>query len=116
MTKYKEYFMKMISENKEIFDSFAKLHLDYSLNQDGLQEKYNVEGEKIMEIVHEYEDRLCKNTENGIYNKFSGGLSEKFQGLVRAHFPLIDHVGLIIEKSEMNDSTELFSLKRIDLT
>src|SRR3989344_5282975 len=65
--------------------------------------------ENIMEIVHEYEDRLCKNTENGIYNKFSGGLSEKFQGLVRAHFPLIDHVGLIIEKSEMNDSTEHFS-------
>src|SRR3989344_610048 len=106
MTKYKEYFDKMLKENKEAFDSFAKLHLDYSLDEDGLQDKFNTEGEKILTIVSEYENRLCKNTENGIYNKFSGGLAEKFQALVKSHFPLIDHIGLIVEKPPVSEKPD----------
>ena len=96
MTKYKEYFQKMLNENKEVFDAFAKLHFEYSMDEDGLQTKFNEEGEKVLEIIREYEDRLCRNTERGAYNKFSGGLAEKFQELVRAHFPLVDHIGLIV--------------------
>lgn len=114
----------MLDENKELFDSFAKLHLDYSMDQDGLQDKFNTEGEKIMEIIRNYENRLCSNTERGMYNKFSGGLSEKFQEIVRAHFPLIDHVGLIVERPQTPSvepalatasSEPEFFLKKIDL-
>jgi hypothetical protein len=104
--KYKEYFQKMLDENKEAFDAFAKLHMDYSLDQATLQEKFNMEGEKIMEIVREYENKLCSGTERGMYNHYSAGLADKFQSEVRAHFPLIDNVGLIVQK---------FNLKKISI-
>ena len=114
MTRYKEYFQKMLDENKELFDGFAKLHMDYGLNPEGLQERFNDEGAKVLEIVREYENRLCANTERGMYNKFSGGLAEKFQNEVKMHFPMIDHVGLIVEKSAASIEPQ-FVIKRINL-
>ena len=108
MTKYKEYVLKMLEENKEVFDDFRKIHDAYSLNPDSLQEKFNKEGKKILEITHEYENRLCANTERGMYNKFSQGLAEKFQNEVRKFFPKIDYIGLI--------TTQEFVLKKINLS
>jgi len=107
MVKYKQYVQKMLDENKKVFDAFQKLHNRYELNPDELQDKFNEKGEKILEIVREYESRLCRNTERGMYNKFSTGLAEKFQKEVKRHFPMIDHIGLIVTK---------FSIKKIDLS
>ncbi len=106
MTRYKEYLLKMINENKELFDKFKILHDDYSLNPDKMQDAFNNEGEKILEIVRDYENRLCANQERGMYNKFSANLAEKFQKEVKKVFPLIDHVGL---------KAITFSIKRIRL-
>ena len=107
MTKYREYFIKMLEDHKSLFEEFKILHDRYGLEGNALQEKFNVEGKKILEIVHEYENRLCANTERGMYNKFSGGLSEKFQAEVRKYLPLIDHVGLIVEPE--------FAIRKINL-
>lgn len=114
--KYKEYFKKMTDDHKELFESFKKLHDEYGLNENGLQEKFNKEGEKIMDIVREYENRLCSNTERGMYNKFSTNLAEKFQNEVRKHFPLIDHIGLKITSTRVKKDIEnVFTLKKINL-
>ena len=107
MTKYKEYFDKMVSENKEAFSVFTQIHFEYSIDQDANQEKFNREGEKIQKIIHEYEDRLCKNSEGAGFGKYTTNLAEKFQAEVRSHFPLIDHIGIIVNK---------FSLKKIKLS
>jgi sugar-specific transcriptional regulator TrmB len=112
MTKYKEYMQKMLHENREIFDEFKKIHDNYALNSNGLQEEFNKQGEKILEVVREYENRLCSNTERGMYNKFSTGLAQKFQDEVRKEFPMIDHVGLKIQA----DSKPSFFIKKIKLT
>lgn len=112
MAKYKEYFQKMLEDESEAFEEFKKLHHEYAQNQDVLQEKFNEEGEKILSIIREYENRLCSNTERGKYNKFSANLAEKFQNEVRKHFPLIDHVGLIVEKGKPAPE---FSIKKINL-
>lgn len=106
MTKYKEYFDRMVSENKEAFDKFAKLHVDYGMNQEKYQEEFNREGEKIVAIAHEWEDKLCSQSEKAGFGSYTGNLAEKFQEEVRSHFPLIDHVGIVVNK---------FSLKRIKL-
>jgi len=111
MTKYKEYFQRMINENKDLFESFKQLHDAYAMNQESWQEKFNAEGAKISEVIREYENRLCANTERGMYNHYSAGLAQKFQDEVRAHFPMIDHIGLKIEKT--NDRS--FVIKRIKL-
>lgn len=112
MTKYQEYYNKMISENSSTFDKFKEMHQNYTLDQNKWQNKFNEEGKRIVEIIRDYENRLCSNTERGMYNKFSGGLSEKFWGVIRSEFPLIDNIGLIVE----NPSRPLsFNIKKISL-
>lgn len=111
MVKYKEYVQKMLDENRKLFDEFKVLHDKYALSSNGLQGEFNEKGEKILELVREYENRLCTNTERGMYNKFSAGLAQKFQDEVRKLFPMIDHIGLKVD--EHNKSS--FFLKRIKL-
>ena len=96
----------MIETNREAFDKFRKIHALYGLDQDKWQEKFNQEGEKIVKLVKEWEDRLCQQSEKAGYSNYTGGLAEKFQAEIKKEFPLIDHVGLIIKR---------FTIKKISL-
>lgn len=107
MTKYKEYVNKMLDTNKEVFDSFKKLHDNYALDEEKYQEEFNKEGEKILLITHEWENKLCMQSEKAGYGGYTGGLAEKFQAEVKKEFPLIDHVGIVVNK---------FFVKRINLS
>lgn len=98
MTKYREYFERMITNEKEKFDSFTKLHMQYSLDQDTLQAKFNEEGTKIVTIIREWENKLCSTSDKAGYGGYTSNLSEKFWGEVRKSFPLIDYVGVIVKK------------------
>ena len=115
MTKYKEYYDKMVNENKSAFDKFAKIHVDYGMDEDANQEQFNAEGEKILKIIHEWEDRLCKQSEKAGFGSYTGGLSEKFQAEVKSHFPLIDHIGIIVSNAKAANINK-FSLKKIKLS
>jgi hypothetical protein len=116
MTKYKKYFEKMLEDNKVLFEDFKKLHDEYALKPDSLQETLNKEGEKVLEVIREYERRLCANQERGMYNKFSTNLAEKFQNEVRGHFPMVDHIGLVTQKPQEKPSFEPeFAIKKINL-
>lgn len=105
-TKYKEYYDKMVEENKDLFDKFIKSHFEYSIDQNENQEKFNEIGAKVLDVIHEWENRLCKTSEGAGYSNYTGGLAEKFQGEIRSHFPLIDHVGIVVNK---------FTIKKIKL-
>jgi hypothetical protein len=107
MTKYKEYFNRMVEENKEAFDRFTQIHFEYSTDEDEYQEKFNKEGEEILKIIHEWEDKLCSHSEKAGFGTYTGNLAEKYQEEVRSHFPLIDHIGIIVKPT--------FSLKKIKL-
>jgi len=100
----------MVSENKDAFDAFISAHFEYSTNQDKYQEQFNSEGEKILKIIHEWEDRLCKHSEGAGFGKYTSNLAEKFQTEVKSHFPLIDHIGIIVTK---HAAPEKFTLKKI---
>jgi hypothetical protein len=108
MTKYKEYFDKMVSENKDAFDKFTSAHFEYSIDQDKNQEAFNKVGEDILKIIHEWEDRLCKHSEGAGFGKYTSNLSEKFQAEIKSHFPLIDHIGIVVSKPKAS-----FNLKKI---
>ena len=108
-TKFKEYYDRMIAENKDAFSKFTQVHFEYSTNEEKFQEQFNAEGEKIMNIIHEWENKLCSQSEKAGYGSYTGGLAEKFQEEIRRHFPLIDHVGIIVKKSPS------FKLKKIKL-
>jgi hypothetical protein len=114
MTKYREYFEKMMEVNKKLFEKFGQIHQNYTLNQDKFQEEFNKEGEKVLAVIHEWENKLCSQSEKGGYGVFTGNLTEKFQAEVKKEFPLIDHVGIIVSKTPSIKSG--FSLKKINLT
>jgi len=101
MTKYKEYFDRMVQENKDAFDEFTKLHVDYGMDQEKHQQKFNADGAKILAIVHEWEDRLCRQSEKAGFGNYTTNLAEKFQEEVKKHFPLIDHIGIVTKKFEI---------------
>lgn len=106
MTKYKEYYDKMVSENKDLFNEFTRAHFEYSIDQNKNQEEFNRIGAKIQEVMHEWENRLCKTSEGAGFGSYTTNLAEKFQSEIRSHFPLIDHVGIVVNK---------FSIKKIKL-
>jgi hypothetical protein len=109
MTKYKQYVEKMFEDNREVFEKFTKTHSLYANEPEKWQKQFNTEGEIILDLIREYENRLCANTERGMYNKFSTQLSEKFRNEVRKIYPMIDHIGIII------DTKSDFYLKKIDV-
>ena len=114
-TKYKEYVDRMLVQNKDVFDAFKKLHDEYEQDQDKLQDKFNKEGVIVTNLVREWENKLCRQSEKGGYSAFTPKLAEKFQLEVKKHFPLIDHVGIQVSYAPQAKD-EPFLLKRIDLT
>jgi len=94
MVRYKEYIKKMLEENEKLFDEFRIVHTNYSQNQEKYQAEFNDIGEKVLVVIKEYENRVCANTERGLYNRYSGNLAEKFQNEIREIFPMIDFIGL----------------------
>lgn len=116
-TKFKEYFDMMVADNKQLFEDFKDLSARYMMDDESNQEELNENGPEIVNIVREYEERLCKNTERGKYSNFSGGLAEKFQDMVRKNFPAIDYVGIKIKtnSNHLDQDPADFSLKRIQL-
>jgi hypothetical protein len=106
MTKYKEYFDRMVKENKSAFDKFTTAHFEYSTDENKFQESFNSEGEKILKIIQEWEDKLCSQSEKAGFGSYTGNLAEKFREEVRHHFPLIDHIGIISRRST-------FTLKKL---
>lgn len=95
MRQYQIIYQQMIDENKDLFDSFWKIHDLYSIDPKTHQKAFNEIGKHIQEVIHVYERRLCGKTENGVYSKFSSNLSEKFRTLVRTDFPKIDFIGIL---------------------
>lgn len=115
MTKYKEYFERMLTTEKEKFDVFTKLHMQYSLDQDGQQAQFNTEGTKIVEVIREWENKLCSSSDKAGYGGYTSNLSEKFWGEVRKSFPLIDYVGVIVKpKTEFKIKSGEFTIQRIN--
>lgn len=117
MTKYREYFERMVTSEKIKFDAFTKLHMQFSLDQDKLQEEFNKEGAKIMEIIREWENKLCSTSDKAGYGGYTSNLSEKFWSEIRKSYPLIDYVGVIVKSQPKADRPldEKFRITKINL-
>lgn len=94
MTKYQKIYQEMISKYKQEFESFKTLHDNFVSNPNAYREQFNLEGEKILEIIREHESLLTKHSDNSGYGKFSSNLSEKFWNEVKKVYPKIDFIGV----------------------
>jgi len=94
MTKYREAVQTMLEENKELFDEFRAIHDAYVVNPAINQAKYNSIGSTVMDVVRDYERKLCAKMGGGMYSKFSANLSEKFMEEIQKIFPKIMFIGV----------------------
>ena len=116
MTKYQKYFNQMLEDNKKLFKDFESVHNHYVLEPQKYQEEFNQVGQPVVEVIKEYENRLCGHSEKGIYGKFSSSLAEKFWDLIRRKYPKIDFVGIKVIRPANNKHQEtFFEIKKIKL-
>lgn len=99
MTKYQEYFQKMLEENKELFEKFAPVHDGFVADATKWQGEFNKMGSEVIDVIRDYESRLCNQSEASQYGKFSSKLSDKFWDLVRKKLLQFDYVGVKISKA-----------------
>jgi hypothetical protein len=95
--KYKKYFNDMFLQNRDLFMQFKILNDDFAKDKKKHAEKFNQVGKQVLEIIHEWEQRLCGHMEKGEYSVYSANLSEKYWSEVRSYFPYVDFVGVKIK-------------------
>ncbi len=91
-----QLFEEMVSKHEKEFDTFQELHDKYEKDPKKWQAEFNKEGEKIMEIVRTYEDRLCGKMENTQNSTYSANLSEKFRSEIKRYLPKLDMIGVTL--------------------
>jgi len=94
MTKYKQYFKEMWEENSEIVAGFQDIHDKYQVDRKTWSQRFHQEGQVVIEIIRDYERRLCSGMEKGKNSVYSARLAEKFWAEVKLHLPLIERVGV----------------------
>ena len=98
-TKYLETFKEMVSKYEKEFDTFQELHDKYEADPKRWQAEFNKEGAKIMDIVRDYENKLCGRMENTMNATYSANLAEKFRGEIKRYLPKLDMIGVVINFS-----------------
>jgi hypothetical protein len=96
MRQYQKFFQEMIEENKELFDNFTSVHDAYVLNPELNQVRFNQIGSEVVDVIREYERKLCGNMNSGAYGAFSQNLSQKFWDEIRKVYKKIDFVGATV--------------------
>lgn len=96
MIKFQAYYKTMCSENAALFAEFQFIHDLYKENRKANQVVFNEKGALVRRVVEDWDRKLCGRMERGANASYSTRLSEKFWGLVKTRFPLIDFVGATI--------------------
>ena len=78
------------------FDAFQEIHNQYMRDPRKWQNEFNHEGAKLMEIIREYENRLCGRMENTANATYSANLAEKFRNEIKKYLPKLDMIGVTI--------------------
>lgn len=94
MTKYQDYYNRMVAAHPEEFKNFRNAHDHYVFEPIVWEKEFNERGREVLAIIQEWENRLCRESENGKFSKFTPGLSDKFRDYIRRHFPRIDYIGV----------------------
>lgn len=93
---YLKAYEEMVNKHQSEFAAFAEVHDKFKADQTAWKEEFDRLGKPLVRIIEDTENRLCMKMENTNRGKYSSNLSDKFRAHVRAHFPLIDFVGVTI--------------------
>lgn len=93
--KYKKFHSLMVERNQDLFKKFAPIHDGFAKNEEKFATEFHAVGRDVLDVIRDWERRLCSGTEKGSYGQFSAKLSEKFWAEIKRHYPLVDQIGLI---------------------
>ncbi len=99
MPKFKDYYQQMIDQNSKLFGDFLEIHDKFAKDKFTYQDQFNEQGKKVVEVIRDWERKLCTGMGKGAYSQYTHRLSDKFWELVRKEFALIDLVGVKIKKA-----------------
>jgi len=88
----------MKEKEQTLFVEFGQIHQAYHNNPQANQAEFNRVGERVMDVIRDWDRRLCSAMGKTVYGQYSQQVSEKFWDLVRQEFEQIDMVGVKIEK------------------
>lgn len=97
-TKYREYYEKMVAENRQLFDDFLKINDNFKANSETNADEFHQVGQRVVDKIRDYDRRLCSAMGRGVFSTYSQKLSEKFWDLARQDFDQIDMVGVKVKK------------------
>lgn len=92
--KYKQYYQQMMEAHGEEFAAFRPIHDGYVHDRKAWSARFHSEGQKILDIVREWDRRLCSGMERGQFAGYSSKLSEKFWAEVKKQFSHIELIGV----------------------
>lgn len=92
--KYKQYFMQMQEQNEELFAEFLQVHQAYEADKKKHEEDFHRVGQKVVDVIRDWDRRLCSAMGRGAFSKYSEQLSEKFWSEAKKIFPLVYSVGV----------------------
>lgn len=92
--KYKHFYQLMTEQNQELFKKFAEIHNKFQSDPESNPDAFHTVGRDVLDVIRDWERRLCSGTEKSHYAQYSSKLSEKFWNEVKKDFPLIDRVGV----------------------
>lgn len=92
--KYRQLFLEMIEENRDLFLDFKEIHDKFVADEEPHKIEFNEKGAKVVDLIRDYERRLTSQQDRGQYSKFSSGLADKFWDQIRGFLPRIDFVGV----------------------
>ncbi len=95
MPKYLRFHQLMMEQNAALFAKFKPIHDGFAVSPTEWAAQFHSVGRDVTDICRDWERRLCHGSEKGQYAKFSQNLSDKFWGVIKKDFPLIEQVGLI---------------------
>jgi hypothetical protein len=93
-TKYREYYAKMVAENRPLFAEFSKINDLFKKDPVANAEQFHQIGQQVVDKIRDFDRRLCSAMGRGTFSTYSQKLSEKFWNLARQDFDQIDMVGV----------------------
>ena len=84
----------MVEKNQALFDEFQLIHDGYKADRKKWSTAFHERGKILLEIIRDWERRLCSGMERGNNAVYSARLAEKFWAEVKKKFSHIELVGV----------------------
>ncbi len=98
MVKYRQYYLQMVTEHPDLFTTFKPIHDAFVTDRVKYSAKFNEAGQKVVDVIRQYDRLLCSGMSRGKFSGYSQQLSEKFWAEVKKEYSHIDMVGVKITK------------------